>query len=117
MAYVRGAPSCAQGERQLSARKPWADRGSRHARGYGSHWDKLRLVILRRDNHLCQSCLAKGRPTPANHVDHIRPKSKGGTDDHGNLQSLCQECHDEKTAQEDRRHPSKRMKRDDEWLP
>lgn len=70
---------------------------SRHLRGYGTQWDKLRVAILVRDNHLCQSCLAKGRVTAANQVDHIVPKAKQGTDDHNNLQSLCKPCHDAKT--------------------
>lgn len=73
---------------------------SRHQRGYGTAWDKLRKAILTRDKHLCQACLAKGRPTPARHVDHIVPKAKGGTDDEANLQSLCVPCHDEKTARD-----------------
>jgi 5-methylcytosine-specific restriction protein A len=38
-----------------------------------------------------------GRPTPATQVDHIKPKAKGGTDDDDNLQSICHDCHTEKT--------------------
>jgi HNH endonuclease. len=38
----------------------------------------------------------------AKHVDHIIPKSQGGTDDDGNLQSLCAACHRAKTAREGR---------------
>lgn len=41
-----------------------------------------------------------GRPTPARHVDHITPKSQGGTDEHDNLQSICIDCHKAKTAEE-----------------
>ena len=70
---------------------------SRHDRGYGSDWIKLRQVVLGRDDHLCQACLAKGRVTAANQVDHIVPKAKQGTDDLDNLQSLCKPCHDAKT--------------------
>lgn len=70
---------------------------SRHARGYGAAWDKLRKQILERDKYLCQACLASNRPTSAKHVDHKIPKSKGGTDDPDNLQSLCVPCHDAKT--------------------
>jgi len=76
---------------------PWSKQ-SRHARGYGTAWDKLRKLILTRDNHLCQACLRNGRPTPATHVDHITPKAKGGTDEHTNLQALCEPCHTAKTT-------------------
>lgn len=75
-------------------------RGSRHARGYGSAWTKLRREVLGRDNGLCVPCRKKGRITRACHVDHIVPKVDGGTDDLDNLQSICKACHDAKTAGE-----------------
>lgn len=78
-------------------------RGSRHARGYGSQWDKLRKRILERDCGLCLVCQAEGRLTAATMVDHIINKAAGGTDDEENLQSICRECHVEKTAREARR--------------
>ncbi|CAG9423134.1 HNH endonuclease [Providencia alcalifaciens] len=73
---------------------------SRHERGYGSKWDKIRARVLHRDKHLCQECLKSGRPTEAKTVDHIKPKAHGGTDDDSNLQSLCWSCHRSKTASE-----------------
>ena len=76
---------------------------SRHERGYGSAWVKVRARILARDKHLCQPCAASGRPTPATAVDHIKPKSKGGTDEDSNLQSLCHDCHKAKTARDEGR--------------
>ncbi|MBQ2263252.1 MAG: HNH endonuclease [Loktanella sp.] len=76
------------------------DRGTRHQRGYGHRWVKLRDTILQRDGHLCIPCLHNGRPTPAKQVDHITPKSQGGTDEHDNLQSICVDCHKAKTASE-----------------
>lgn len=75
---------------------PWPTT-SRHERGYGRDWTKLRLRILARDLHLCQPCKRKGRATPATQVDHIVPKAKGGTDDEGNLQAICGPCHVAKT--------------------
>lgn len=75
-------------------------RKSRHERGYGTAWDKLRKAILARDTHLCQPCKAKGRATAAQAVDHIKPKANGGTDDPSNLQAICNECHDAKTAKD-----------------
>ncbi|WP_312529475.1 HNH endonuclease [Paracoccus sp. (in: a-proteobacteria)] len=91
-------------EAQTKARKPsggwYGQAGSRHDRGYGSAWDQLRLLALERDKRLCVQCLLGGRPVPAHSVDHILPKSKGGTDDLDNLQSLCRSCHAAKTARE-----------------
>lgn len=85
-------------------------RGNRHQRGYGSQWERLREHILRRDHYVCQLCKEAGQLTPlvtgnpshprAAHVDHIKPKAHGGTDDPDNLQSLCRTCHDAKTARE-----------------
>lgn len=73
---------------------------SRHARGYGTEWVKARDRILKRDAYMCQPCLTAGRPTPATQVDHIIPKAKGGTDDPDNLQAICTDCHDAKSARE-----------------
>ena len=79
----------------------WSDRtASRHERGYGSAWVRLREVILRRDLYLCQPCQKAGRTTPATAVDHIRPKASGGSDEAGNLQAICRECHADKTRDE-----------------
>lgn len=75
-------------------------RGTRHERGYGSQWDKLRLRILSRDQYLCIPCYKLGRVTPATEVDHITPKSQDGEDDADNLQSICSDCHKAKTKQE-----------------
>lgn len=83
-------------------------RGSRHARGYGTDWDKKRIRILRRDNGLCQPCLRAGRITAAKQVDHIVPKEEEGTDDDQNLQAICKDCHDAKTAEEARRGRQRR---------
>lgn len=82
--------------------KPDAVRGSRQSRGYGAEWERLRARILERDDGLCQPCLRAGRPTPGNQVDHVVPKSQGGTDDPANLQAICDACHREKTARESR---------------
>lgn len=68
---------------------------SRHVRGYGTSWYKLRAHILARDDGLCRVC---GRP--ASEVDHIVAKSAGGSDDEDNLQAICSACHAKKTALE-----------------
>ena len=68
---------------------------SRQSRGYGAAWDKLRKRILERDGYLCRcpECTATGRPTPAQAVDHIVPKAKGGSDDPANLRAVSNACH------------------------
>jgi 5-methylcytosine-specific restriction protein A len=71
---------------------------SRHARGYGAAWVKLRAIILKRDGYLCVPCKGKGRVSNATSVDHIKPKAKGGTDDPANLQSICSKCREAKDA-------------------
>ncbi len=75
-------------------------KGNRHQRGYGSEWDKLRKIVLKRDEYLCQSCLKVGVVTQGTHVDHIKPKSQGGSNELNNLQTLCIEHHNNKTATE-----------------
>lgn len=75
-------------------------RGSRHQRGYGSAWDKLREQIMLRDKGVCQPCWKLGKATPAHAVDHIKAKHEGGTDDCTNLQAICRACHAAKTQRE-----------------
>jgi 5-methylcytosine-specific restriction endonuclease McrA len=48
--------------------------------------------VLVRDGYQCQVCgsVVTGK---AAHVDHIVPKSKGGSDEVSNLRCLCVSCH------------------------
>ena len=71
-------------------------------RGYGHEWEKIKQVIKRRDLGMCQECRRNGRAVPGREVDHITPKSQGGTDDHDNLELLCKACHKAKTDSEKR---------------
>ena len=89
------------------AKSKWHDGSKTTAeRGYGYAWKKLRLLILQRDAYLCQECYRHKKLTPATDVDHIKPKSAGGTDDPDNLQSLCRSCHDIKTKLESGNRPA-----------
>lgn len=76
------------------------DNGNRHERGYGSDWEKLRQKVFERDEYLCCLCSQQGMDVPAITVDHIIPKSRNGSDDMSNLQSLCEDHHKNKTAME-----------------
>lgn len=83
-------------------REPWAsNKGrSRHERGYGNDWEKQRKAALERDTFLCQQCIRLGIVRRATQVDHIIPKSQGGSNSSGNLESICDSCHTSKTVLE-----------------
>ena len=51
-------------------------------------------VIARAKGH-CEACFTPFTESPA-HVDHIIPKSKGGSDDMSNFQALCERCNTSK---------------------
>ena len=87
-----------------------------HAKAYGTSphrveratmynsraWAALRREVLM-EQPFCAVCLAEGRYTPAQVVDHITPHRGDARMffDKGNLQPLCKRCHDIKTAKED----------------
>ncbi|KQQ93637.1 HNH endonuclease [Massilia sp. Leaf139] len=81
---------------------------SRHERGYGTAWVKLRTRIMERDCGLCQVCKKDGRVTVAYAVDHIVSKANAArlrwtseqVDHPSNLQAICRPCHDVKTQEE-----------------
>lgn len=86
------------------------DPRSRHERGYGTAWDKIRPVILKRDNYLCkcEDCQRDNRLTPATQVDHIVSKADwlrrfgnlDGVDDPSNLRAINATCHERKGQRE-----------------
>ena len=57
----------------------------------------IRFEIFKRDKFTCQYC---GRQTPlvVLEIDHIIPKSKGGTDNPNNLITCCSDCNRGKAA-------------------
>lgn len=88
-------------------RKPWQhDKRSRHERGYGSAWDRIRPVILERDGHLCkcEECVSAKRLRPATQVDHRVSKADwlrrfgnlDQVDDPSNLRAINADCHKRK---------------------
>lgn len=67
---------------------------SRHKVGgkYGRDWRTIRARVLMEERR-CRFCGG-----PAEVVDHIVPRSAGGTDRRSNLQALCTRCHNSKTG-------------------
>jgi 5-methylcytosine-specific restriction enzyme A len=56
--------------------------------GSTPRWRRIRALQLAKEP-LCRLCQAEGRVVIAVTVDHIVPRSQGGTDEELNLQSLC----------------------------
>ena len=83
----------------LASRSKWHNRFCR-GRNYRK-WQRVRHAVLERDNYVCVICGEWG-----NEVDHKTPMSKGGEPyEETNLQTLCSECHKDKTFTE--RNPIK----------
>lgn len=65
---------------------------------------RTRERIIGRDCGLCQHCLQKGRLTALTlstaEVDHIVRLEDGGSNDDENLQTLCHDCHADKSVAE-----------------
>ena len=91
------------------SRSNWSNE-SRHARGYGTAWDKLRKLVLRRDYGLCQcdNCKGPGVLTPATEVHHVVSKAAAArlswTEEQinsmDNLIAINTECHKRLTQME-----------------
>lgn len=61
-----------------------------------SSYDRRRRkkLLIRRDGQHCRHCGTRSNLT----IDHVLPKSQGGTNDIRNLQLLCQDCNSAKGA-------------------
>lgn len=77
-------------------------RPNSYQRGYNNRWRKAREAYLV-SHPLCEHCKQAGIITLATVVDHGTPH-KGDEElfwDMDNWQSLCESCHNRKTARED----------------
>ena len=63
----------------------------RNSTGSQTGKTKQRFMIFMRDNFTCTYCGRKA-PKVELHVDHIKPKSKGGTNKESNLTTSCVDC-------------------------
>ena len=77
----------------------------------GRAWQKLRARWLQ-EHPVCVMCGTKSPPrvTLATILDHIRPRSKGGTEVESNLQALCKDCDRIKQALDRGYKPRKRKR-------
>ena len=65
---------------------------SRQARGYDAAWERVRLIVLRRDRYRCRIG-GPGCTGRATSVDHIVPLALGGARlDPANLRAACGHC-------------------------
>jgi hypothetical protein len=61
-----------------------------------AEWQRIRLRVLERDAYECQVTVGCGRPATA--VDHIIPRSRGGTHHLDNLRATCKPCNSRRGA-------------------
>ena len=62
--------------------------------------DSVRYEVLRESNGRCALCGATKKERILQ-VDHIKPRSRGGSNDKSNLQALCDECNRAKSNKDD----------------
>ena len=101
-----------------TGRSRWPDT-SRHTRGYGSAWNRIRVIVLKRDGNLCQCqhCKAEGRVALTTEVDHVISRTKaqalGWTEERtehpDNLQAINRACHERKTIEEQGKRVARRI--------
>lgn len=68
----------------------------RRRRPSRKRWEELRQQVWERDVGRCQGPYCTEAPTTpldSAHVDHIIPRSKGGSNKLTNLRLLCRRCH------------------------
>ncbi|OHB54278.1 MAG: hypothetical protein A2173_02460 [Planctomycetes bacterium RBG_13_44_8b] len=80
---------------------------------------RIRFEVFKRDKFTCQYC-GKKAPDVILEIDHMHPKSKGGSDEMLNLITSCRECNrgkkdirldDQSTLQKQRREIEERQER------
>ena len=92
-----GCPALAwkRGRCPIHQPKGWAV-----ARPYpsGWAWERIRARVLLRDNYRCIYC-----GSPAEVIDHIVGRARGGADTDDNLAAACKRCNEAKRRHEARR--------------
>ena len=67
--------------------------GKGYQEGNQKDFYNVKVYVLHRDGYKCQHCKGKSKDKKL-HVHHIIWKSQGGTDEPGNLLTMCEDCHD-----------------------
>jgi len=67
--------------------------GKEYQEGAMKGYYNVKAYVLHRDGHKCQSG-QKGKHCRKLRVHHLVPRKLGGTDEPGNLLTLCETCHD-----------------------
>lgn len=78
----------------MGMRNPFGDSNSDAVPG------STRYEVLKRSGSHCESCGASSKDIQID-VDHIEPRSKGGSNDISNLQALCRTCNAQKRDRDD----------------
>lgn len=81
---------------------PWRGRrpSSPDKRKRGRAGQRQRKRRLLRTNGLCERCLERGITRAATEVHHTIALAHGGEDVDENTENLCDDCHDEATAEQ-----------------
>lgn len=66
---------------------------------YPPDWDARRKIVYQRDDYTCQQCGRQSGPYAGDggvvlHAHHRQPLGDGGWNQLGNLETVCQNCHD-----------------------
>ena len=88
-------------------KRSWINNNKSYKRQYDNSsfynskaWRMTRKFYIK-SNPLCEQCTREGKTTGGQMVDHIKAISIGGDRlHHSNLQTLCNSCHNKKSAKE-----------------
>jgi len=90
---------CEEHAKQEAQRYERYDRDPTVRKRYNRTWRRIHDRYITA-HPLCERCKMDDRITPAEEVHHIKPLSRGGTNDPSNLMALCTSCHSQITARE-----------------